>query len=165
LGRGKAFAVVYLMCALQTLAKTTATALLALTNMSWLAGYFVVDHLLFYAFMIARRDFVWASLPMPPTATYIITPLLRTAGKVVTDFTGSLNMRLPLMCGGTYWLYNLAASQASVFVCVHLYNEHAVPQVDANGEDVAKATPRVLWTAAVGLTVSTHERKEPRRRA
>ncbi|GMI42501.1 hypothetical protein TeGR_g225 [Tetraparma gracilis] len=152
LGRGKAFAAVYLMCALQTLAKTAATALLALTNVSWLVVYFVADHLLLYAYLMVRRDFVWPILSLPPTFTYVATPVLRSCGKVISDFTGSLNMRLPLMCGGTYWLYNLAASQASVFVCVHLYNEHAVPQVDASGEDVAKATPRVLWTAAAGLT-------------
>ena len=154
LGRGKAFAAVYLMCVLQTLAKTTATALLALTNVMWLVGYFVVDHLVFHAYFLVGHDWVWPSLPMPPTATYMATPLIRTLGKVISDFTGSLNMRVPVMCGGAYWLYSLAASQASVFVCVHQYNVYAEPQTDVNGDEVVKASPRALWMAAAGLAVS-----------
>ena len=158
LGRGKAFAAVYLMCALQTLAKTAAVALLALTNTGWLVGYFVADHLLWYAYLMVRRDFVWPNLAMPRTVTYVATPVLRSCGKVVSDFTGSLNMRLPVMCGGAYWLYSLAVSQASIFVCVHLYNEYAEPQKLENGDEVAKASPRALWTAAAGLAVSARER-------
>ena len=67
-------------------------------------------------------------------------------------------MRLPVMSGGAYWIYSLAATQISVFVSVHLYNEYALPQQDANGEGVAKASPRKLWAAAGGLGVSARER-------
>jgi hypothetical protein len=146
------------MCALQTLSKTAATALLALTNWSWLVGYFVVDQLIWHAYKLVRRDYVWASVPMPTTATYIAAPITRTMGKVMVDFTGTLNLRFPVFFGGAYWLYSLASTQISIFACVHLYNEYAEPQKLENGDEVAKASPRALWTAAAGLAVSERER-------
>jgi hypothetical protein len=158
LDRGTAFGSVYLMCALQVLAKTAATSLLALTNWSWLVGYVVVDHLLFYAYLMVRRDFVWPNLAVPPTATYVVSPVIRSLGKVITDFTGNPNMRLPVMAGGAYWLYSLASTQISIFACVHLYNEYAEPQKLENGDEVAKASPDALWAAASGLAVSARER-------
>jgi hypothetical protein len=47
--------------------------------------------------------------------------MYRTMTKTVSDFTGSPSTRLPNVLGGSYWFCNLLASQASVFVAVHLY--------------------------------------------
>ena len=66
--------------------------------------------------------------------------------KTISDFTGAPLFRLPLHLGGAYWLFNLAMSQVSVFVCVHLYNKFA-PGAD-------KMNPAALWAGAGGLTAA-----------
>ncbi|GMI50696.1 hypothetical protein TeGR_g1127 [Tetraparma gracilis] len=56
-GRGEAFAAVFVLCGLQILAKSAATALLALANPTWLIIYFATDHGIHLAYRMARRDF------------------------------------------------------------------------------------------------------------
>jgi hypothetical protein len=65
--------------------------------------------------------------------------------KTVSDFTGTAVLRLAMLGGGAYWLFNLAMSQASMFVCVHLYLEH-VP-----GDGTDKIAAGTLWAGAAGL--------------
>ena len=57
-GRGKAFAVTFVMCSLQALARAGTIALLAVTNINWMAGFIVTDLGLFFAYKLARRDFL-----------------------------------------------------------------------------------------------------------
>jgi hypothetical protein len=108
------------MCAFQTLGKAAATSLLAVTSSSWLLYYVLGDHALYILYLFSRRDF-YVYPPAPPAASVIASILYRTMTKTVSDFTGSLAMRLPNVLGGSYWLGNLFMSQASVFVAVHLY--------------------------------------------
>jgi hypothetical protein len=140
-----AFAVIFMMSAFQVLAKAAAVALLAVTNGKWLLQYVVADHALHLFYRIARRDMVY-SIAVPPGGSYAAAPLFRVMLKTVSDFTGSIMLRLPLILGGSYWLFNLAMSQASVFVCVHLYLEHAV---GGGGDKIEAGT---LWAGAAGLT-------------
>ncbi|GMI19434.1 hypothetical protein TeGR_g7143 [Tetraparma gracilis] len=147
LDRGTAFAVIFVMCACQIVAKATATALLVVTNGSWLLGYIIADHALHFAYRASRRDVV-AYLSLPPRASYVVAPIFRTVLKAIADFTGSPLLRVPLLCGGSYWLFNLAMSQASVFVCVHLYLKHAP------GDGVEKVKSSTLWTGASCLSAA-----------
>jgi hypothetical protein len=67
------------------------------------------------------------------------------------------------MLGGSYWLFNLAMSQASVFACVHLYLEYA-GDPEGGGDKIAAGT---LWAGAAGLTAGwlitfTYERASER---
>ncbi|GMI21527.1 hypothetical protein TeGR_g3935 [Tetraparma gracilis] len=144
LGRGSAFAVIFMMSAFQVIAKAAAVALLALTNGSWLLLYGVADHVLHLIYRVARNDTVMY-IPMPPAASYVLAPLFRVIVKTVSDFTGGFIFRLPLFLGGSYWLFNLAMSQASVFVCVHLYLEYAP------GDGADKIAAGTLWAGAGGL--------------
>ena len=57
-GRGKAFAVTFVMCSLQALARGYATALLTVTNINWMAAFVAADLGLFFAYKLARRDFL-----------------------------------------------------------------------------------------------------------
>jgi hypothetical protein len=147
LDRGRAFAVVFVMCACQIVAKTTATALLIVTNGSWLLGYILADHAIHLAYRVSRRDLIFY-VPMPPKVSYVIAPIFRTMFKVVADFTGTPLLRVPLLSGGSYWLFNLATSQASVFASVHLYLEYAS---EAGAEKVKSST---LWTGASCLSAA-----------
>ena len=144
LNRGSAFAALFLMSAFQVIAKAAAVALLAATNGSWLFRYVVADHALHLIYKVARNDTVMY-IPMPPAASYVLAPLIRVLIKTISDFTGGFTFRLPLILGGSYWLFNLAMSQASVFACVHLYLEYAP------GDGADKIAAGTLWAGAGGL--------------
>jgi hypothetical protein len=75
------------MCAFHIIAKAVATALLAVTSSSLLLGYVVVDHVLHWAYRLARADLVYFPT-VPAGASYAMAPLLRVIMKVLTDFTG-----------------------------------------------------------------------------
>jgi hypothetical protein len=121
-GRTEAFAAAFLLSAFQVIAKAAATALLAVTNGTWLLAYMATDHAVHLMYRICRRDMlVDTATPLP----YVFSSLLFTVFKVVGDFTGSMNVRLPLLLGGSYFAANLAMSHASVFVAIYLYSEYA----------------------------------------
>jgi hypothetical protein len=152
------------MCAFQIFAKAAATALIAVTDSSWLwyarpasenpgkltklhsprsRRYYVVgDYGLYFAYFVARRDLVFF-LPMPTAASYATSPLFRAICKVCTDFTGSPHFRLPVVCGGSYYAFCLASSQASVFAAVYVYTRYATLP-----EGVEKIEASILWAGA-----------------
>jgi hypothetical protein len=138
------FAAIFLMGVFQVIAKAAAVALLAVTSTSWLLQYVVADNVLHLIYRVARNDAVMY-IPLPPAASYVMAPLQRVVMKTISDFTGSLLFRLPLQLGGSYWLFNLAMSQASVFACVHLYLEYA------SGDGADKIAAGTLWAGAGGL--------------
>jgi hypothetical protein len=147
LNRTRSFAVVFVMCAFQIIAKATATALLLVTNSAWALVYLVGDHVLHFVYRFVRQD-VFMFFAAPPAVSYAAAFTGRIIGKVLTDFTGCPNFRLPLMGGGAYWLFSLFLSQVSVLVSVHLYNEFAgVPE---DGREKIDTT--TLWTGAFALT-------------
>ena len=94
-----------LVSALQVTAKVGATALLAMTNGKWLVYYVAGDHTLHLLYRIARRDLVLSHAPSIPAVAYLSSTLSLIVFKVLTDFTGCMNFRLPLMQGGSYWLF------------------------------------------------------------
>ncbi|GMI41305.1 hypothetical protein TeGR_g14147 [Tetraparma gracilis] len=143
-GRTRAFATVFLLCAIQIVVKAFAVALLAVTNSTWLFVYMAADHIAHLVYRIARRDFVHKT-PMPVAAAYVYPLIILPAFKVIGDFTGSMNVRLPFLLGGSYFFANLMVSHASVFVAVHLYSEYA-----EGGEDLIPAW--YLWRGAALLT-------------
>ena len=94
-----------LVSALQVTAKVGATALLAITNGKWLVYYFAGDHALHLLYRIARRDLVLSQMPSFPAVAYPASTFALISCKILTDFTGCMNTRLPLMQGGSYWLF------------------------------------------------------------
>jgi hypothetical protein len=146
--RGTAFAVIFMLCAIQAIVKAAATALLAVTNSTWLWVYIAVDHGLHFAYRMIRRYFIFY-IAIPTTASYVYAPLQRVMLKVIVDFTGTLAFRLPLISGGSYWLFSLVMSHASVFVSIYIYNKYAeVP------EGVAKMDGGTLWAGAGWLSAA-----------
>ena len=94
-----------LVSALQVTAMAGATALLAITNGKWLVYYFAGDHALHLLYRIARRDLVLFFVPSIPVVAYPLSTLFLVIYKVLTDFTGCMGTRLPLLQGGSYWLF------------------------------------------------------------
>ncbi|GMI38777.1 hypothetical protein TeGR_g4416 [Tetraparma gracilis] len=101
--RGVTFAAIFVLTALQLLVKGSAFALLAVTDMRYLAGYIGIDYSLHYLYLILRRDFVLHFRGMGWLAAYILSFFVRTLGKVVADFTVSLHTRVPHAFTGIYW--------------------------------------------------------------
>jgi hypothetical protein len=74
--------------------------------------------------------------------------------KALGDFSGTPLLRLPLLLGGRYYIFNLISAQVSVFIAVYLYNTSAVEiTVDNDGteEIVKKIDPHILWRMATAL--------------
>ena len=94
-----------LVSALHVTAKVAATALLAITNGKWPVYYFAGDHSLHLLYRIARRDLVLSHVPSIPVVAYLLSTFILIIFKVLTDFTGCMNTRLPLLQGGSYWLF------------------------------------------------------------
>lgn len=87
LDRGRAFVVIFVMCAFHIIAKAVATALLAVTSSFLLLGYIVADHALHWVYRITRADFVYFP-PLPLAVSYTAGAVIRVITKVITDFTG-----------------------------------------------------------------------------
>ena len=94
-----------LVSILQVTAKVGATALLAMTHGKWLVYYFAGDHALHLLYRIARRDLILFNVPSIPVVAFPWSMLFLIVYKVLTDFTGCMNTRLPLLQGGSYWLF------------------------------------------------------------
>jgi hypothetical protein len=145
-GRGLAFFNVFVFCTLHVLAKGLATALLYIANFRFLMLYIAVDYGLCLVYFAARKDVV-VFVPMPPTASWIVSPIFRVAIKVIGDFSGTPILRIPLALGGSYYLFNLISAQASVMVAVHLYTI----EMAEREEKIAADT---LWRMATFLVGS-----------
>jgi hypothetical protein len=147
-GRGLAFASAFTFCTLHVMAKGAATALLYMVNPLFLVIYIAVDYGLLFIYMAVRKDLVFFA-PMPPAATLITSPIFKTLSKVAADFSGSPSTRLPMLLGGSYYIFNQFSAQASVLIAVHLYNLEmaAVP-------DSEKIAADKLWMMA-GLLVGS----------
>jgi hypothetical protein len=86
-------------------------------------------------------------IPMPPLASYAVAPLFRAIFKIITDFTGSPVLRLPVFLGGSYYMFCLASSQVSVFAAISIYNNYATAP-----EGSSKLDESLLWTGAIALS-------------
>ncbi|GMI53005.1 hypothetical protein TeGR_g2903 [Tetraparma gracilis] len=104
--------------------------------------YVIGDYGLYFAYLVARRDLVFF-IPMPTAASYATSTVFRAMFKVITDFTGSPIFRLPMFCGGSYYAFCLASSQASVFAAVYAYINYATPP-----EGVELIAASTLWAGA-----------------
>jgi hypothetical protein len=157
-GRGFAFANLFLLGALQMIAKGVSVALLAITNPSWLGYYLGLDMAVLFLYKLAMRDFLtWHPLPISVSIPFTI--IVRIMTKTISDFSGSLMSRYPTVLGGAYFTFSLVQNQASVLAAVYLYNEHAVGNVDEAAEvgeiDDAiggtKLKAITIWSIAIGL--------------
>jgi hypothetical protein len=122
-GRGKAFTVMLILTTLQVLAKGVSTAFLVATNSTWLLAYLVVDNAVYLAYKLIRRDFIYF-FPIPRGPAIVVSCIMRSGEKIIADFSGSLAYRLPLLLGGSFFTWNMIASQVSVVVSAHVYNVH-----------------------------------------
>jgi hypothetical protein len=147
-GRGLAFVVMFSISFLQVTAKCVSLALLAVTNVQWLVYYLAGDMALFLVLKIASQDFL-SYVPVPLSAALLVSLMLRTATKTVSDFSGCMMLRNPNDLGGAYFSFNLASTITSVPVITHLYVEHAA--VKEGG--AKKFSADALWAFSIVIVV------------
>jgi hypothetical protein len=126
-----------------------ATALLYIVNPHFLAIYTALDYGLYFLYFAARSD-VLIFIPMSPMMSWIFSPIIRVMIKVIGDFSGSPNMRIPLFLGGFYYIFNLISAQASVLIAVHLYNVAELAD-EGNTQKISSATLWKMTAVLVGL--------------
>ena len=68
-------------------------------------SYFAGDHAFHLLYRIVRRDLVLYQTPSIPVLAYPLSTVNLIIYKVLTDFTGCMQTRLPLLQGGSYWLF------------------------------------------------------------
>ena len=79
----------------------------------------VVDMLVYLSYKVVRQDFrYWMNLPN--ASSLVISFIVRVVLKIVTDFTGFLHARHPYEMGGSYWLFNMMLTHATVFGSIWL---------------------------------------------
>jgi hypothetical protein len=147
-GRGLAFATVFTFCTLHVVAKGSATALMYIANPRYLLIYIVVDYSLYFIYCAARKDVI-VFIAMPPTASWVFSPIIRIMIKVTGDFCGTPINRLPIFLGGSYYIINLISAQASVLFAVYLYDFEMADVVDTE-----KINVDTLWLMALILVGS-----------
>ena len=86
---------------------------------------------------------------MPRGLSHFISVLERIICKVVADFTGMLHTRHPYELGGAYWLFNMAYTQFSIYVVLHLRGSDATITAGDSRRLIGQAD---LWTIAIALT-------------
>jgi hypothetical protein len=87
-GRGLAFVVMLALSTLQVASKTLSTALLVVTNPSWLLYYMSGDIGLYFVQKICRRDLQYW-IPLPRAVSIPLSVVQRVAAKFVVDYSGS----------------------------------------------------------------------------
>jgi hypothetical protein len=153
-GRGLAFVTMLTLSILHVVAKTLATALLVVTNPSWLLYYLICDMGFYFLQKTLRRDIIYW-FPLPLAVSIPVSVLVRVMGKIVTDFTGCLLFKHPNELGGAYFSFNLMTTQISVPVIVYLYHKHYVgnDKMDENMTWLIVVTLLVLWLMTFSFSI------------
>ncbi|GMI34312.1 hypothetical protein TeGR_g4670 [Tetraparma gracilis] len=142
--RGLAFGNLFVITTTHILAKGIITALLVITNSMWFWTYVACDYGLYLAYKVVRQDLPFF-VPVPAMTTTAVGVVWRLFEKIIVDFTGCFHFRLPMLTGGSWFMFDLSKAQISVLVVAHLYNEYC------EVVDGTKMESRTVWTIAIGL--------------
>jgi hypothetical protein len=118
--RFMAFVLLFLYHSAWALGKTFSMAVLAQANWLWLVAYLFADHGGLVLYKLARGDLIY----WVPGFGFPLSLLARFMAKVVTDFSGLVQLRNPLELGGLYFFVNSLMNVASWFVAAALYSRY-----------------------------------------
>ena len=94
-----------------------------------------------YLLQKALRNDLWYWIPIDGAAGMGMTLLTRVSSKVVSDYTGVVQLRVPGELGGVYWTLNMLLAIAAAFASVHINFK----------SDVAEAMPEGTAWMTVSL--------------
>jgi len=103
------------------LIRSFSAAILMLVKKRYFAAYMAGDMALYLLQKVGRGDFHY-SIPIYGAFGLFISLLLRVIVKMITDFTGLIQMRHPGEVGGLYWTTNAFLALLASFVCVWVGN-------------------------------------------
>ncbi|GMH69868.1 hypothetical protein TrRE_jg6404 [Triparma retinervis] len=102
------------------LVRACSLVLLWLLSIQHLGMYLAVDYGVFLLYKVATGDFFhW--LPFPRSMSVFASISARILMKTITDFTATLDFRIPIELGGAYWIFNTFQTFLLLPVCVVLY--------------------------------------------
>jgi hypothetical protein len=128
------FVSMLLLTAGMLLIRCTTIVILGLIGGSWAFLYIGTDLCLYLLVKILRGDF-WYWVPLGGNIEIVSSVILRVMIKIITDFTSIAHFRHPNEVGGTYWLFGLVLTMASLPVSTYL----ALPYVDERAIDIASS--------------------------
>jgi hypothetical protein len=107
----------FVICITHIVGKTSAMALLFVTNRKYLLSYVGVDMGVYLFYKILRRDFYcWV-----PRTGIAVALIYRIVTKLMVDFTGLPQLRCPLDLGGACWAATMATTQVMCLVSSFMY--------------------------------------------
>ena len=115
------FGCMILNSTLLLLIRSFSAAILMLVKKRYFAAYMAGDMALYLLQKVGRGDFHY-SIPIYGAFGLFISLLLRVIVKMITDFTGLIQMRHPGEVGGLYWTTNAFLALLASFVCVWVGN-------------------------------------------
>ena len=113
--RTSLFMIMVLMFSNMLAIKVLGLVILGIVNMQYVAKYIGADVGLFLFIKISRDDFFYW-LPLEGMASIISSLVTRTGAKIITDFTGIVQLRHPNEMGGAQWFLSQLTSIAALFV-------------------------------------------------
>jgi|NorSeaMetagenome_1021524.scaffolds.fasta_scaffold142156_1 hypothetical protein len=102
--------------------KSVTFVLLWKVDTSYPTIYVVADCTLYLLYKIARDDF-WHWFPITGALAVFGSVVMRILTKLVTDFTGMLDFRIPIEVGGAYWLFSTMLTFCALPGVIVLYEE------------------------------------------
>jgi hypothetical protein len=121
------------------LLRSVSTALFALLGGEFVALYYGIDMGLFLLYKVARRDFYhW--IPVEGTMCVVGSILTRVMAKILTDFTGVVQLRGSADLGGIAWTVNLLMALIASLVATRVYYASASSDDWVMDEGAAWAT-------------------------
>jgi hypothetical protein len=182
LGRTIVFVCLVLQSALLLLIRSLGAAMLMEIGELYFLGYMTLDHGLFWVNLFARNDaLVFLGSSSDNCAHIIIgTFLVRTAFKVIVDYTGLVQFRGPGLVGGAYFSVNMVMAFVVSFASIYMYFERFEGEVEEDdlndaGDDADDSiglekeavlsiaiTVSVAWLLVTGLILLLIKRKYAR---
>ena len=126
--------------------KLLSVALFSSASSLLTASYLAGDMLLYVFYRKARGDLnCWLNLPVG--LRVVTSVLLRTAAKIMLDFTAVVHLRHPLELGGFYWGFSLFANQASCFLAGYAFLRY---EYEAGADNTGVVSSEMFLWAVLG---------------
>jgi hypothetical protein len=152
-------ALLFVLCLAHIVGKTSAMALLFVTNRAYLFSYVAVDMGVYLLYKIVRGDF-YCWVPDTGVRTAVA---YRVATKLMLDFTGLPQLRNPCDLGGMCWAATMATTQVTCLISAFLYSQEFEGDVHVklvySSLMGTMGTLACVWALAIVCLLLTMERE------
>ena len=147
----------FVLCITHIVGKTSALALLYVTNRMYLLSYLGVEMGVYLLYKILRKDFYcWT-----PRTGIVVALVYRIGTKLMVDLTGLPQLRSPLDLGGACWAATMATTQVMCLVSSFMYCQEfeGDSKLECSTLMAAMGMLGGVWALAIALLLLLAERK------